>query len=272
MKNADAMQAADQYWGREGLAQVILDGLAASGKNLDTLTVEDLAPTDHFHNGGKAATVRLAGLAELSSGAHVLDVGGGIGGPARMLAAEYGCFVTVVDPTESYVQAGEMLTTRLGLEERVKHRVGSGLELPFETGEFEVVWTQNSGMNIADKDRLYAEFHRVLKRGGMLAFQEPMAGPVQPAIYPLVWARDASTSFLRQPAEMRAMIEAAGFKTRAWEDATAATSWAPPAAQRPAFSVAMLVMGDAFEDVMRAGKRNTDEGRMVTVQAVFDRV
>ena len=142
------------------------------------------------------ATVRLAGTGELSSGARVLDVGGGLGGPARTLAAEYGCFVTVIDPTESYVRAGELLTTRLGLSDRVKHRVGSGLELPFDDHEFDVVWTQNSGMNIADKERLYAGFHRVLKTGGVLAFQEPMAGSVQPPIYPLMWARDAVNQFL----------------------------------------------------------------------------
>jgi SAM-dependent methyltransferase len=272
MNSANEMQAANQFWGREGLEQAILDTLAAAGKNVDALTLDDLAPADQFHNGGKSATVRLAGLAELSSGAQVLDVGGGLGGPARTLAAEYGCFVTVVDPTESYVRAGEQLTARLGLGDRVKHRFGSGLELPFDDRTFDVVWTQNSGMNIGNKERLYAGFHRVLKSGGVLAFQEPMAGPVQPPIYPLMWAPDASTSFLRAPAEMRALIEAAGFRTRAWEDVTAATSSAVPPAERPAFGVAKIVMGDSFETIVRLGKQNTDENRIVTVHAVFDRV
>jgi ubiquinone/menaquinone biosynthesis C-methylase UbiE len=266
----NAVQAANQYWGREGLGQAVLDALAAAGKNLDALTVDDLAPLDHYHGGGKAATVRLAGMAEIISGARVLDVGGGLGGPARTLAAEYGCYVTVIDPTESYVRAGELLTTRLGLGNRVKHRVGSGLELPFDDREFDVVWTQNSGMNIADKERLYAGFHRVLKTGGVLAFQEPMAGPVQPPIFPLMWARDASISFLRTPAAMRALIEAAGFRTRAWEDVSAASSAPVPAAARPAYGIANIIMGDSFDAIMRAGKQNTDERRLVSVHAVFD--
>jgi ubiquinone/menaquinone biosynthesis C-methylase UbiE len=205
------------YWGREGLGQAILDALVAAGKHLDTLTIDDLAPADQFHGGGKAATVRLAHLAGLAPGTRVLDVGGGLGGPARTLAVEFGCYVTVVDLTESYVQAAAMLTARLGLGDRVTHHVGNALALPFEPGAFDVVWTQNSGMNIADKEYLYRGFYRVLRPGGRLAFQEPMAGPVQPLIFPLMWARDAATNFLRTPGEMRPLIEAAGFRAHVWE-------------------------------------------------------
>ena len=189
-------QAINAYWGRKGLGQAILDALVASGKNLDALTIDDLASTDQFHGGGKVATVRLAHLAGLSPGTRVLDVGGGLGGSARTLAVEFGCLVTVIDLTESYVRAAEMLTTWLGLGDHVTHHVGNALELPFEPGTFDVVWTQNSGMNIADKERLYVGFHRVLRPGGRLAFQEPMAGPVQPLIFPTMWAHDAATSAL----------------------------------------------------------------------------
>src|SRR5213594_3194017 len=162
---------ANAYWGRQGLERTILDALAASGKDIDRLTIDDLALADQFHSGGKSSTVRLARLAGLKPGTRVLDVGGGLGGPARTLASEFGCQVTVVDLTESYVQAATMLTARLGLGDRVTHHVGNALELPFDPGTFDVVWTQNSGMNIADKARLYAGFHRVLRSGGWLAFQ-----------------------------------------------------------------------------------------------------
>src|SRR6266498_3134866 len=214
-------RAADGYWGRAGLGQAILDALASIGKNLDALTVDDLAPLDQFHGGGKPATQRLARLAELRPGMRVLDVGGGLGGPARTLAAEFGCRVTVVDLTESYVQTGEALTARLGLTDRVKHRIGDALALDVGADAFDVVWTQNSGMNIPDKERLYAGFARMLRPGGLLALQEPMAGPVQPVVFPVMWARDAAASFLRAPGEMRAVIEAAGFQVRAWDDVTA---------------------------------------------------
>ena len=106
---------------------------------------------DHFHGGGKPSTTRLAQLAGLTPDLRVLDVGGGLGGPARTLAVEFDCHVTVIDLTESYVQAARELTARLGLTGQVMHQVGNALELPFEDGQFDVVWTQNSGMSIHNK-------------------------------------------------------------------------------------------------------------------------
>jgi SAM-dependent methyltransferase len=157
------------------------------------------------------------------------------------------------------------------LQNRVSHQVGNALALPFPDGAFDLVWTQNSGMNIADKEGLYAGFHRVLRPGGLLALQEPMAGPAQPVIYPVMWARDASTSFLRTPDAMRAVIEAAGFRARAWEDMTAETAGPATGAAMPAHSIARLVMGDAIDEIVAAGHRNRDERRIVSIQAVFER-
>jgi sarcosine/dimethylglycine N-methyltransferase len=260
-----------RYWGREHLAEAILAALAARGVSLDALTVDALAPVDQFHGGGKPVTVRLAKLAAVRPGTRVLDVGGGFGGPARTLAVEFGCHVTGIDLTESYVRAATALTERMGLQSRVTHQVGNALALPFPDGAFDVVWTQNTGMNIADKEGLYGGFHRVLRPGGLLALQEPMAGPVQPVIYPVMWARDASTSFLRTPDAMRAVIEAAGFRARAWEDMTAETAGPATGAAIPAHSIARLVMGDAIDAIVAAGHRNRDERRIVSIQAVFER-
>jgi SAM-dependent methyltransferase len=271
MHDVNDRTAASHYWGRDGLGEAILETLAASGKHLDRLTIDDLAPLDQFHGGGKASTVRLARLAELAPGTRVLDVGGGLGGPARTLAVEFGCRVTVVDLTESYVRAAQMLTAQLGLDDRVTHQVGDALELPFDDGTFDVVWTQNSGMNIADKPRLYAGFRRVLRPGGVLALQEPMAGPVQPPIFPVMWAPDMSTSFLRTPEEMRRLIEAAGFRVRLWDDITAETAGSGPSAASPEHSLQFLVMGEALGAITQAGRRNREESRIVMVQAVFDR-
>ncbi|HEX5530754.1 MAG TPA: methyltransferase domain-containing protein [Methylomirabilota bacterium] len=267
---ADADRIA-RYWGRAHLAEAILAALTARGVSLDALTVDALAPVDQFHGGGKPVTVRLARLAAVRPGTRVLDVGGGFGGPARTLAVEFGCHVTGIDLTESYVRAATVLTARMGLEDRVSHQVGNALALPFPDGAFDVVWTQNTGMNIADKEGLYAGFHRVLRPGGLLALQEPMAGPVQPVVYPVMWARDASTSFLRTPDAMRAVIEAAGFRARAWEDMTAETAGPTTGAAMPAHSIARLVMGDAIDAIVAAGHRNRDERRIVSIQAVFER-
>jgi SAM-dependent methyltransferase len=271
-KSSDRLSGVvSDHWGREHLAESIFEALAAAGKDLNALTIDEVAVTDQFHGGGKAATTRLAKLLGARPGLSVLDVGGGLGGPARTLAGEYGCRVTVVDVTESYIRAGRMLTARLGLEDRVSHRVGDALDLPVSAAGFDVVWTQNSGMNIADKERLYAGFHRALRPGGLLALQEPMAGPTQPPVFPLMWADDPSASFLRAPEEMRALIGRAGFVERAWDDVTAETAGPPTADGIPAHSAQRLVMGDRLDAIIRANYRNRTEGRIVSVQAVFAR-
>ena len=269
MSGSDA-HATNAYWGRDGLERAILDALAAAGKNVDALTIDDLAPSDQFHGGGKPATERLARLAGLVPGTRVLDVGGGLGGPARTLAGQFGCTVTVIDLTESYVRAGAALTARLGLADRVTHRLGDALALDVAE-PFDVVWTQNSGMNIADKERLYAGFARVLRPGGLLVIQEPMAGPVQPVVFPLMWARDATASFLRAPATMRTLIEAAGFQVRAWDDVTAELAGPGSSAAIPAHSIQRIIMADALDAIVRAGHRNREERRIVMTQAVLER-
>ena len=259
------------YWERDGLLNTILEALVAAGKDLDHLTIQDLGPADQFHGGGKAATDRLARLAQFRPGMRVLDVGGGLGGPARTLAVEHGCHVTIVDLTESYVRTGEALTARMKLSDRVTHRVGDALALDVEPGTFDAVWTQNSGMNIADKDRLYAGFARALRPGCLLVTQEPMAGPAQPVVFPVMWARDASGSFLRTPDEMRAVMETAGFRVRVWDDVTA--ELAPPSnpAPPPPHYAPRLIMGDALDAIVRAQERNRAERRIVYVQAVLER-
>jgi SAM-dependent methyltransferase len=260
------------YWEREGLERAIIDALAEAGRDVGALTVDDIAPADHFHGGGKAATDRLARLAGIRPGMRVLDVGGGLGGPARTLAATCGAHVTVVDVTESFVRTGAALTARLGLADRVEHRLGDALALDVPAASFDLVWTQNSGMNIADKERLYRSFARLLRPGGVLATQEPMAGHAQPMIFPVMWARDASSSFLRTPAAMRAVMEAAGFRVRVWDDVTAETAGAATADAIPPYFAARIIMGDALDPIVRAGHRNREEGRIVLVQAILDRL
>ncbi len=270
MNDRTTARGIQAYWGRDGLEGAILAALAAAGKDVDALTVDDLAPADQFHGGGKAATDRLARLAGLRPGLRVLDVGGGLGGPARTLAVEHGCRVTVVDLTESYVRAGRALTARLGLAGRVTHEQGDARTLAAAPGAFDLIWTQNSGMNIEDKAGLYAGFARVLGPGGLLAIQEPMAGPVQPVVYPVMWARDARSSFLLPPAEMRGLIEAAGFRVRVWEDVTREIT-PRPGAELPAHSIQRILMGEALEAIHQAGDRNREEERIVSIQAVLER-
>jgi SAM-dependent methyltransferase len=261
----------DAFWRRDDLSEAILETLSNAGLARDAMTIDDLAPLDQFHGGGKPATVRLARLAGLSAGMRVLDAGGGLGGPARTLAVEFGCRVTVVDITGHYVAAGRMLTERMGLAGLVTHEVGDAERLRFADGAFDTVWTQNSGMGIEDKETLYAGFARVLRPGGTLALQEPMAGPVQPPVFPLMWAHDASQSFLWPPERLRAAIASAGFHERAWDDVSDAVA-AVPRASIAGTTIQALVMGDRLPAIAAASRRNREEGRTIMVQAVFERM
>jgi SAM-dependent methyltransferase len=254
----------------------ILASLRAAGKDPDVLRVEDLAQIDQLHSGGAPATRALIRRARLQPGMRVLDIGGGLGGPARLIAHEAACAVTVLDLSEEACRVGEMLTGRVGLADRVTFRHGSALDLPFPEGAFDRVWTQHATMNIAEKERLYREIHRVLRPGGRLAMHEIMAGPVQPLHFPVPWARDGSISFLRPSAEIRALLTAIGFCEEAWVDereaalANAQAAAGPPPPGSPV-TAARLMLGPRLPEMVRNVGCNLREDRLTLVQAVFGR-
>lgn len=242
------------------------------GKGEGPLTPDDLAPIDQFHVGGQKATAGLAKVAAIAAGERVIDLGGGLGGPARTLARQCGCAVTVVDLTEAYCRIGAMLTARCGLDGLVTFRHGNALAAPFPDGSFDVVWTQHSSMNIADKRGLYAEIARLLRPGGRLALYEIMAGAAgAPPHFPVPWAHDPATSFLLPVAGVRGLLDDLGFREVIWEDLTAATVAAtvgrpPTAAPPPGLH---LVLGDDFLARARNMGRNLAEGRIALVRAVL---
>jgi ubiquinone/menaquinone biosynthesis C-methylase UbiE len=271
------IQSVNAHYAPSSLGAKILDGLRAAGIDPDHLRAADLAPVDQFHTGGKATTRELATLAGISAAEQVLDIGGGIGGPARLLAQEYGCHVTVLDLTEEYCRIGAMLTERVGMSDQVQFQHGTALDLPFEDGRFDVVWTQHSSMNVADKARLYTEIARVLRsRGrGRLALHEIMAGEVQPVHFPAPWSRLPETSFLQPPGEVRRLISESGLRELAWVDTTAASlDWFTQrvmAATTPPPLGLHLLLGDITAAAMQNTVRNLREGRIAVIQAVFER-
>jgi len=259
------------HWERDGLSREIQAALLEAGKDLHALTLDDLAPLDQFHGGALRFTRRLARMANLQPDMCILDVGGGLGGPARTLALEFGCRVTVVDLTESYVLAGRMMTALMKLDDHVTHQTGDALELPFDDASFDAIWTQNSGMNIADKERLYAGFHRIIRPNGLLVIQEPVSGPNHPPHFPVMWSKDGANHFVRKPDQLRAVIEASGFHLVQWNDVT--NEKAPPKIIRPKYSIQKLVMGEGLLAQIRRADRLNEEGQTLgMIQAVFTRI
>jgi SAM-dependent methyltransferase len=264
------------HYGRPGLGESILDGVRAAGKDPDRLAPEDLAAVDQFHIGGRDATLDLAKLAGLARGLEVLDVGGGLGGPARTLAHELGSRVTVLDLTEEYCRVGEELTRRTGLADRVRFRHGDALALPFPDASFDLVWTQHSSMNIEDKERLYQSIQRVLRPGGRLALHEVTAGPAGPVHFPVPWSADGAGSFLRPPEAIRGLLAGLGLRETAWVDVSAAALlWfgervaAARGATAPPPLGLHLLLGPAAGRMFANMLRNLEERRIVVIQAVW---
>jgi SAM-dependent methyltransferase len=237
-----------------------------------------LAALDQFHVGGIGATADLGRLLAPKAGARVLDVGSGLGGPSRYLAAHYGCRVTGVDLSESYCRVASLLARHTGLEDRVEYRQADALRLPFPGESFDAVWTQHVSMNVSEKETFYEGIARVLKRTGRFALHDVVGSGGEAIRFPVPWARDASSSYLVCGDDLRKTILHAGFSLVTWNDVSvAALDWlggviARTRASGPPILGLDLLLGPAFPEMLANFHGNIEEHRCVVVQAVFERI
>lgn len=206
------------HYGKKDFTTKLLDALRSGGIDPDRLTPEVLAPVDEFHIGGRAATEHAVAAMALRKDQHLLDVGCGIGGATRYIASSVGCRVTGIDLTPEYIDAARELTRRTGLSDRIGYEVGSALQMPFAPASFDAAITIHAAMNIKDRDELYREIARVLKRGAPFCVYDVMKGNVEGILYPVPWAETAATSHVTSPAETRALLEKTGFAVEHVED------------------------------------------------------
>jgi SAM-dependent methyltransferase len=268
----DTLDGVRDHYRASGLTERLQAALSVFGPEDRRLTPEQLGALDQFHTRGLTATAELAALAGITADMSVLDVGSGVGGPARFLAATYGCRVIGVDLSEPFVDGARYLTERTGQRGRVSFQTASALELPFDDGSFNVVLLQHVAMNISERERLYREIRRVLKSGGRFATFDAVLSSGEPH-YPLPWAQTPTTSFLLTAAATREAVEAAGFRTLAWQDDTEpAKAWfAQLRASGPPPSPNLgAVMGPEFAKVAANLGRNLMEGRLGILTAVFE--
>lgn len=217
----DHEHAIARHYQVSALTERVLQAAAAAGLDIDRLAPEDLTPIDEFHIGGRAATRHAIGLMRLAGSEHVLDVGCGIGGAARYLAASTACRVTGIDLTPEYVETARELSRRTGLGDRTRFEAGSALRMPFADASFDAAITLHVAMNIKDRAGLYREIARVLKRGAVFCMYDVMRGKNEGLLYPVPWAETPASSHLTTPEEMQVLLADAGFDVEQVEDRTA---------------------------------------------------
>ena len=201
-----------EHYKHSQLLELIENGLKEIGKSKGSATVEDLAPVDEFHIGGRAATEHLMKQLAFNQSDKILDVGCGLGGASRFIAKTYQNSVTGIDLTDDYVTVGNTLSAWVGLNDSVSLHQGSALNMPFKEASFDGAYMLHVGMNIEDKDTLFSQISRVLKSRSKLGVYDIMRTSEGTLSYPVPWASDDSFSFLAQSEEYSALLENAGFK------------------------------------------------------------
>jgi len=265
-------KAIADHWGRGDVYALIVSALGKMSKPLDAVTLEDLAPVDHFHARGLAATVELADRLPIKGGQHIVDIGCGLGGPARYMAKRFQCKVSGVDITQPFVEAANRLTALLRMEHQVTIQHGDGQRLPYGDALFDGAYTQHVTMNVADRRTFFAEACRVLKSGAFFALTEHGLGPNGDPHYPLPWSADGSGAYLVRPSETRALLEAAGFEDIVLEDTgpkyVAGYKTMIEKAEKgvlPPLGIHIL-MGETALQNTRNAARNIEEGRTHPIQ------
>jgi SAM-dependent methyltransferase len=269
--------AITRHYGSAGIADRIIAALRAAKGADAPVTPDGLAPFDHFHGRGVAGTVDVAARLAPRPGERLLDIGSGIGGPARWFASKFGVEVTGVDLTPEFCAAADALNVMTDLADRVRILLGSALALPFPDASFAAAYSQNVIMNIANKAQFYREGFRVLRPGGRLALSNFCAGPGGEPYFPAPWATTRDASFLETPEAMRANLLAAGFEIVEFRDITPEILEAlhrlrekngqTDAGNAPRIAVDVL-MGERAAEMRVNATRTIEDGRGVAIEAL----
>jgi sarcosine/dimethylglycine N-methyltransferase len=228
-----------------------------------------LAGLDQFHAGGIEPVERLLRLGGVGPGMTVVDLGSGLGGPAR-LAASLGATVIGVDRNPTFVELAGALSARLGASDRVTFRVGDMTALDLPDAQADRVMLIHAQMNVPDKLALARTVARILRPGGELLAWEVCAADAGNVSWPTPWSLDGTDSHLVTSSALRAAFQEGGLRVTAWADRSEwATEWfqrtlAAPPAPGPSL-VGMLERGP---ERVRNFARGLATGQLAIVEMV----
>lgn len=196
------------------------EGLPVSELDLAVDPAEGV--TDQNHIGGALSTLRLAARAQITGNDKVLDLGCGIGGPARLLAAVYGCEVQGVDANVNRVREAEQLSRLVAMDRLTTFKAVDFLNASFDRS-FSVVWAQDSWIHIDEPGKLAAVAASALRPGGTLAFEDVLLRRAPAADAERQWMQELGvawrSSFSPLQSWCRALQEQ-GFRITVYEDDT----------------------------------------------------
>ncbi len=268
----------ERHYTRGNLLHTILSALSKAGKAPGSLLRNDLLGLDEFHIRGAQATRQMADAAALQPGMKVLDVGCGLGGPARLLADEFGCDVTGIDITKEYIEVAERLSAMTGLQNKTRFIHGNALDLPFANESYDVVWTQHVQLNIADKKKFYEEITRVLRQHGRLIYYDVFSLPESSVYLPLPWAEEPSMNHLITMNAYHRLLEQTGLTLIQRKDETAdAILFFEKTLQRfetkdlPLVGLHLVIGDDALSKYANVS-RNLCEGRIVVESGIAEKI
>ncbi len=272
----DFIEAINNQYGQTNLGSKILTALQSEGKYSIESIQESLKRIEELHSRGRKATIELAQKAGLNENMKVLDVGSGIGGPARTLATEFGSHITGIDLCKEYCQAANVINQRLDLSKKIEIQQGNALEMPFDDGSFDFVMIQHVLMNIEDKKRLFLQIHRVLRPKGTLGIYTICSGKKSPIFFPVVWANDSNLSFLLSSQKLLQLIKSNDFKELSWNDDTSKIieGFQRKRSKTPSKIPRSINFELVIPNISEKGRniiRNFKEGRIVVIQGIFER-
>ena len=200
------------HYSNDRLLEAIKIGIDNLGIASEALTVDDLAPVDEFHIGGRTATAAFIDQLAYTEAQHLLDIGCGLGGTARYVASRYGSQVTGIDLSPDFLEAGNTMCGWVGLADRIELLQASALNMPFDSAHFDGAYMLHVGMNIADKARLFQEVNRVLKPGATFGVYDIVRLNDEDLSYPVPWASNAAMNHAGRIQDYEAAFLQSGFQ------------------------------------------------------------